>query len=345
MELNDKTIKRLSILFLMMALAVLVFFLVEPIISAILWGLILAYTFFPVYERTLLLTKRKNLSATIVSLIVLILIIVPLYFLIPLMVRQTFEIFKYVQALDMQNVIKAIFPSAPESFLIQVSLTLNSLISKISSAVLNLMTDFLLEVPTFIFNAVIVAFVFFFALRDSDKLKEFASSISPFNKAHEKKLVNQFKDITNSIIYGYVVAGIVQGITAGLGLFVFGIPNALVLTILAVTLSVIPVLGPYIIWVPVAIYLFFKGSMSIAVIYLLYNIIIVTNIDNLIRIYFVSKKAKLSQVIVLIGMAGGLFVFGLLGLIIGPLLVAYFLTFLQAYRENTFSALFKTEQE
>lgn len=329
----------------MMALAVLVFFLVEPIISAILWGLILAYTFFPVYERTLLLTKRKNLSATIVSLILIILIIVPLYFLIPLMIRQTFEIFRYVQALDMQNVIKTIFPSAPQSFLVQAGLTLNSLVSKVSSSVLNAMTDFLLEVPTFIFDAVIIAFVFFFALRDSDKLSEFASSISPFNKSHEKKLINQFKDITNSIIYGYAVAGIVQGITAGLGLFLFGIPNAVVLTIFAVAFSIIPILGTYVVWVPVAIYLFFQGNLPVAVIYLLYNLIIVANIDNLIRIYFVSRKAKLSQVIVLIGMAGGLFLFGLLGLIIGPLLVAYFLTFLHAYKENTFSALFKTDQE
>ncbi len=345
MEISDKDIKRLSVLLLILLLAILVFILVRPIGLSIIGGLLLAYTFFPIYKRILNKTKAKNISAIVVSLIVIILIVVPLYFLTPFMVNQVFELFKDAQAFDAQNLIKIIFPSAPESFIIQMTTTLGSVINKISSAILNTLVDLLLEIPTIMFHFVIVAFVFFFALRDSDKLGEFSSALSPLNKIQEKKLIQQFKDITNSIVYGQFVVGIVQGIVAGIGLFLFSIPNALILSVLTLILSVIPVLGAFFVWIPAAIYLFSQGNTFIATLFLLYNILIVSNIDNVLRLYIISKKTDLSQVIVLVGMIGGLFIFGMLGLILGPLILAYFITFLEAYKDNTLSSLFAVEKK
>ncbi len=343
MEISDKDIKRFSVLFLVLLILILIFLLIKPIILSILGGLILAYMFLPIYKRAVRLIKSRNLSATLVSILVLAIIIVPLYFIIPVMINQVFEFFKYTKELNVQGIMRSIFPAAPESFLIQMTVTFDGLISKITSVVLNTLVDFLLNLPVILFNLVIVAFVFFFALRDSDKLGEFVSALSPLNKTQEKKVVQQFKDITNSVIYGQVVIGFVQGLSAGLGFLIFGIPHALLFATLAIILSIIPLIGPFIIWVPAVIYLFLNGNTTSAVIFLIYNVVIVSNIDNLLRIYILSKKTNLSTVIVLIGMIGGLFIFGILGLIIGPLLLAYFITFLQAYKENTLSSLFKSE--
>ncbi len=343
MDISDKDIKRFSVLFLVLLVLILIFLVIKPIILSILGGLILAYMFFPVYKKVVKLTKSRNLSATLVSILVLAIIIIPLYFIIPAMVNQIFEFFKYTKELNIQSIMKNIFPAAPESFLIQMTVTFDGLISKITSFVLNSLIDFLFNIPTIIFNLVIIAFVFFFALRDSDKLGEFVSALSPLNKTQEKKVVQQFKDITNSVVYGQVVIGFVQGLTAGLGFLIFGIPHALLFSTLAIVLSIVPLIGPFIIWVPALIYLFLKGSTASATIFLVYNLVIVSNIDNLLRIYVLSKKTNLSTVIVLIGMIGGLFIFGILGLIIGPLLLAYFITFLHAYKENTLSSLFKSE--
>ena len=123
------------------------------------------------------------------------------------------------------------------------------------------------------------------------------------------------------------------------------IPHALLFAAMAIMLSIIPLIGPFIIWVPALIYLFIQGNTLSAVIFLIYNIVIVSNIDNILRIYILSKRTNLSTVIVLIGMIGGLFIFGILGLIIGPLLLAYFITFLHAYKDNTLSSLFNKEKE
>lgn len=345
MELNDKDIKKIAILLLVLALAVLVFLLIRPIILSIIGGLILAYAFFPIYKIILKKVRSKNLAASLVSLFAIILILLPIYFLLPVIVDKVFGLFQDAMAVEVVEIIQVIFPSAPESFIVQMTATWGSIISKITSAILNLMINFLLELPTFLFDFIIVAFVFFFTLRDSDKLGEFVSAISPLNKAQENKLVQQFKDITNSIVYGQIVIGIVQGLIAGFGFFIFGIPHALLLTVLAVVFSIIPILGPFVVWVPTSIYLFSQGNTPRFLVYLIYNLFIVSLIDNYLRVYFVTKKTKLSQVIVLIGMVGGLFIFGILGLIIGPLLLAYFLTFLHAYKDNTLSSMFKIEKE
>lgn len=344
MELNDKNIKRIVVFLLIFLLAVLVFLLIRPIMLSVIGGLLLAYTFFPIYKILLGKIKSRNIAATIVSFLVVLIIAIPLYFLAPFMINQVFNLFQEAQTFDMHAFIRTIFPSAPDPFLVQMTATLNSVISKISSSILSGLVDFLLDIPTILFNLVIVAFVFFFTLRDSDKLGDFVSALSPLNKTQEKKIIQQFKDITNSVIYGQIIIGIVQGLIAGAGFFIFGIPNALILTVLALIFSVIPVLGPFFVWIPANIYLYAAGDTTTATIFLIYNIIIVSNIDNILRIYLVSKKTDLSEVIVLIGMIGGLFIFGILGLILGPLILEYFLTFLQAYKDNTLSSLFSVEK-
>ena len=343
MELSDKDIKRLSVMLLVLLLTVLVFILVKPIALSIIGGLILAYAFSPVYNGVLRVIKNRRVAAILVSILVLIIIILPIYFLTPPLFSQIFGLFETAQRLDIKGFLQFIMPAATEPFLVQATVTINTIISNLSSTILNFLIGFLLEFPTLMFHFLILAFVFFYSLKDSDKLTEFVADLSPLNKTQEQKFTKQFRDITNSIVYGQVVIGIVQGAGAGLGFFLFGIPNALILTVLAVGMSVIPLLGPFFVWVPALIFLFLEGNTSIAVMFLLYNLILVSNIDNILRLYLVSRKTEMSQAIIMIGMIGGLIIFGILGLILGPLLMAYFITFLKLYKANTLSSLFKTE--
>jgi predicted PurR-regulated permease PerM len=124
---------------------------------------------------------------------------------------------------------------------------------------------------------------------------------------------------------------------------VFKVPNALILTVVATISSVIPLIGPGLVYVPATIYLGVTGEPFLAIIYLLYNLLIVSTVDNLIRAHLISRKTKASQAVILVGMISGLFVFGLLGLIIGPLVLIYFITFLKAYKDKTLSSLFSAD--
>jgi len=340
MELTDKEIKRIAVMVLFLILGILAFFLIKPLLLSIIGGLILAYIFLPIQKRTLKRFSNKNLATSITLAIAILIVVIPLWITIPLVIQQIFEIFQYLQNLDLTSLITRFFPTNSEQFTTQINLTFNSFISKIASGVLNTLVNFFLDLPTLLLNFFVMAFVFFFSLRDRDKIREFVLSLSPLTKSQEETMVKQFKDITDSIVYGQIIIGLVQGLVAGLGFFIFGVPNALFLTFLAIVLSIIPMLGAGFVWVPVNIYLFLTGNNFIGILFLIYNIALTSTVDNLVRIYIVSKKSNIPAVFILIGMIGGLFLFGLLGLLLGPLIIAYFITFLKAYKDQELTSLF-----
>lgn len=340
MELTEKEIKKIVVLAFIFLLGVLAFFLVKPILLSIIGGMILAYVFMPVYNRIHRKIKRRNLSAIIVSIMALLVIIIPIWVIAPVIMQEIFDIFRASQNLDIPSFISKLFPNASQEFITQITVSLQSFVSNITSTLLNKLLAFLLDLPGILLQLAVIALVFFFTLRDGDKLGEFVSGLSPLKPEKEKIIIKKFKDITNSIVYGQVIVGIVQGIVAGVGLFIFGVPKALLLSILAIFMSIIPVIGPAIVWVPAAIYLFASGNSLVALIFVLYNLIITSTIDNVLRTYIVARKTELSAVITLIGMIGGLLIFGLLGLILGPLIMAYLIILLEAYKNKTLSSMF-----
>lgn len=340
MELNEKDIKKFSIILLIGIIAVLSFILIRPIIFAIIGGLILAYITKPLFDKVLYVVRNRTIAATIVLFIVIVLIVIPLWFITPLIVNQVFEIFRSSQTLDVQQFVRTIFPTAQDQFIAQLTATFGTIVSKISSSILNTLINVFLDLPQITINMFVIGFILFYTLRDSNKLQLFFSGLSPLHPDKEKILVEQFKSITNAIVYGLFIVGIVQGLLAGLGFLLFGVENALTLTILATIISVIPILGPYLVWIPVSFFLFTTSNFWLAFGFLLYNLIVVSTADNVLRSYIVSRKTKISPAIVMVGMMGGIFVFGIMGLLLGPLILAYFLVLLRSYKDRNLYTLF-----
>ncbi len=332
----EEDIKRFTPLIILVILGVLTFFLLRPFILPILGGLILAYAFYPLHKRINKYIKSPSISAVIILLLIIALIVIPLWFIIPIMTNQAFEMFKASQSLDLGGFVGKIFPTATLDFKNQMILTATSLINKLSSIVLNFIGSLLLNVITIAIQLLIVAFVFFYALRSPDKIKKVLKEISPLTEQREKIVVEQFKNITNSLVYGQVIVGIAQGALAGLGFFIFGVPNALILTAAAIIISIIPIIGPSPIWIPVSVYIYITGGAGLAIFFLLYNILVVSTVDNLLRTYIVSRRLSMPAPLVLLGMIGGLFLFGILGIILGPLIFAYLITFWHAYKDRHF---------
>lgn len=340
MKIAEDDLKRIFLILLISILGILTFFIVRPVLLSIIGGLILAYVFYPVHRFLLKRVKYETLAACIVSILVVLAIVVPLWFFLPTVSQSVFDLFRLSQNFDITTVIRDLFPGASDQFVNQLSLTLNNAIGQVSSTLLNSSVNLLVNFAIIALHMLLVGFVFFFALKDGPKLRTFVSEISPLRKSQEKVLVQQFEDITKSIVYGQIIIGLIQGILAGIGFLLFGIEGAFILTVLSVLLGIIPVIGPGFVFIPVTAYLFVTSDPLLAAGYLLYNLLTVSSIDNILRAHLVSRKTKISQVVILVGMIGGLFLFGVLGLLIGPLVLAYFVTFLKAYRDKTLSSLF-----
>ncbi len=313
------------------ALLILSFWIMRPILIATISGLILAYIFYPVYLRVLKIVREKNISSLIVVLLFLLIIFLPVWFLFPMVMRQIFDVYIYSQKVDLVGSLRTLFP--PE-FSTDAMSVVHTVVSSSINTVFNQATNFLTNVATILLQFVVVIFIFFFGMRDADNLKEYVKGISPFSKELESSLEEQFKGITNSVIYGHIIVGVLQGILTGIGLFIAGVPNVLMLTFIAIIASVIPVIGAWLVWIPASIYLFISGHTGSATFLVLYGAIFVSWIDNFLRPYIVSKRAKISSAVVLVGMIGGLIVFGIIGLVIGPLILAYLLVLLEAYKNK-----------
>ena len=145
--------------------------------------------------------------------------------------------------------------------------------------------------------------------------------------------------LTISVIYGQVVVGILQGLAVGIGFFIFKVPNALFLTLLACIAGVFPIIGTTIVWAPVVIYLLIAGNTLPAFGVIIFGFISAT-LDNLVRPIIVAKRAHMHSALMLIGMIGGLFLFGIMGFILGPLILAYLLIILEIYRNKKSPGIF-----
>jgi len=339
--MEEKEFRRTMIMILVVVLIILSFLIVKPIILAVFFGLVLSYIFYPLFRKLNKKIKSKNLSALIIVLCLVIILLLPMVLLIPFLSREFVNFYLSIRNADPSFYIRELFPYLFESptLAADIEAITSTFASTIASLISNTLKKIILNFPNILFQTIIILFTFFFALRDQKELKEYFLSISPFPKEYQNKFYLKFEQVTGSILYGQVVVGVIQGIVAGIGYFVFGVPNALLLMFLSMLAGVIPVIGPWLIWIPIDIYLFLTGKIGAGIGLLLYALLILNWIDALIRPQIVSRKTKMNSAVVLIGMIGGLYFFGVIGLILGPLIIAYLFLIIEFYKEKRFKSI------
>ena len=234
MAIKERDVKKYSAILLVVLLTVLAFMIIRPIALSIAAGLLLAYVFYPLYKYLFKVFREGTTTALAVSVVVILLIFIPLWFIVPLIMRQLFDMFTFFQTLDVANFVRQILPTSSAQLQVDVTTAIVSFIGKIATTSLSSLGALLVDLPKVLLNLTIVIFVFFFAMRDGEKLKKYVAELSPLKKEKGTVLARQFKQITNSIIYGNFIIGIVQGVLTGVGLLIFGVPNALLLTFFAI---------------------------------------------------------------------------------------------------------------
>jgi predicted PurR-regulated permease PerM len=344
--MEDAHFRRIVTTILLLALALLAFFLLKPLLLSIILGMILAFILSPMYNLILKGVKNKNLSSFITCVLLLLLIIIPLWFVIPMLIDQSIKLYLSVQQMDFVTPLKAIFPSLFDStdFSQEVGSILHSFVTKMANSLMNSFSDIILNFPVIFLQLTVVLFTLFFVMRDKEELIGYIKSLLPFSPEVEKKLFKSSKDIASSVLYGQVFIGILQGIVAGIGFFIFGVPNALLFTLFSIVAGIFPIIGPFLVWMPIVVYLFIGGNTFSAVGVSIFGVIS-SSVDNLIRPVLVSRKTKMNAGLLLIGMIGGLLMFGILGFILGPLILAYLVIVLELYRDKKVPGVLIQETE
>lgn len=335
---NSDYVKRGVVGILILALFVLTILILKPIIMPIIFGLLFAYIFSPINTSIRSKIKNKNLATFLLVAGLILIIAIPTIYLVPSIVNQAFETYVSIQNLNMGQVVKQYIDT---EFASSIGRNIDNIIGKTFTAFLAQFSNFLVNLPTLLFQFAVFLFTFFFAIRDAEELKKYISDLSPFSKSTEDKFQKEFRAITNTIIFGQVLIGILQGLALGAGLFFLGVPKVIVLTVIAAIASIIPILGSWLVWLPVSVYLLIAGQTFEGVFLLFYGGLFVSSLDNLLRPYMLSKQTNLPIALSLIGTIGGLFFFGIAGLVLGPLIIAYTLIVVELYRQGKLNDLFK----
>lgn len=173
-------------------------------------------------------------------------------------------------------------------------------------------------------GAIIIVFVLYYLLVDGDGFVVWLKSILPLEPAIQNELFEESKNITWAVLRSHIFIAVIEGILGGIGLYLAGVPNAAFWTVVMIVTSILPIIGVWFVWGPAVVYLILADQMVPAVLLLLYGLTVLAFIDNYLRAIFVDRRAGLNPAVVLIGVIGGLYLFGFVGLFLGPIVLAIF---------------------
>ena len=184
----------------------------------------------------------------------------------------------------------------------------------------------------FLINLGFVSFTMFYLFIDGDKAVESLRDWLPMERSQGHALLVRAGEIISASVYGVVVLAVIQGSLGGLMFWWLGLPSPLLWGVVMILFATIPMLGTFVIWVPAAIYLALNGAWGKAIILTLWGSIVIGMSDNLLRPTLVGKKAKMHDLMIFFAVLGGLRAFGVLGILMGPVVLAVSLTLLEAFR-------------
>lgn len=325
----------------------------RPFLLPVLWAAILTHVTFPLHVRlTAWLKGRETVSAALLTIGILAIVVAPVVFLTTLLIQEAGiaydAINNWVQSGGVKRLPHAIAllpfggylqeligrvvvsPGDLESFLLQSSKAL-------SGFVVEQVTGFAKNAFLLAANFLVVIVTLFFFFKDGRRLLDGLYRIIPLEEAHKAKIFSRLDQTITAVVKGIVITAIVQGLLAGIAYAALGVPVPVFLMALTIVLAPLPFSGTALIWGPVALYLFWTGPMWKGIAMLAWGAGVVTTVDNVLKPLLIGQQAKLPVLFLFFSILGGLGAYGLIGLFLGPILLAILLTAVQIYREEYLS--------
>ena len=317
-------------------LTALSLYLVNSLLIPIVGSILLTYIFYPVYRFITKYLRSKAISSIITTLIILVIIVIPIFFAANAVINESVAFFHEVRGLDVETITEKAseYIGLGENVFgqnIDINFYFRDILNKITITLAQQTSDFIFSLPEKMLGIFVMVFILFYLFIDGEDLIRKIEEELPLKRSYKRDIFERFGNIIYATIYGVVVTGVAQGALGALGLWIFGFSSPLLWGIVMVILSILPFVGAYIVWLPAAIFKIFQGELFNGIGLLLYGILIISTIDNIIKPRIIGKRGKIHPVLVLLGVFGGIKVFGLLGVMIGPLILAIFTAFIEIY--------------
>jgi len=313
--------------------------MLEPFLSVLLWAAVLVIIFYPLHKR-LAVRTGPSISAILSIVLIIVAVIIPIVLISLAVANELSQLVNNLQAAGKNMMANPVQSEKIHKLLttLQQYINIENLkdpISKISQTALkgtiNVVGGFVGAIVKIFF----IIFAMYYLFRDGEKIARNLPDQIPLERERAVRIVNHTREIISASVYGVLVIAIIQGTLGGLMFWFLGIPSSLVWGVLMTLLSTIPMAGGFVVWVPAAIILGISGHWGQALILTLWGSVVIGSIDNFVRPKFVGQKARMHELVIFFSVLGGLSVFGVLGILLGPVVVAITTALVEVLKESS----------
>ncbi|MBK8981866.1 MAG: AI-2E family transporter [Ignavibacteria bacterium] len=306
--------------------------MLAPFVSVLLWSAILVIIFHPVYDRLMKKTGKHALSALVTIFVSFLTFIIPLFFVSAAVINELAG-FASITMDEIQQTINDPRHSWLGNFYTYISGFVNldnvlkpedikAFVSKISEVMLSASLIFVEGVLGMLVGILLAIFSMFYLFRDGKKIVNDLPGILPMESDQAKELIRKTSGIINATLRGSLFVAVIQGVLAGIIFWILGIPSFILLGTLAMFFSLIPTGGTAFVTVPVIIVLFASGDITKAIILTVYASVVIGMVDNFLLPKLINSRTKMNELFVFFSVIGGLQLFGILGIFMGPVILA-----------------------
>ena len=320
--------------------------LLQPFIIPIFLAVIAVVVSMPLYRFLLLKFKRKRAIASLLTCLALTLIIIlPFLFIAGVITNQALSLYSYISGLIMNNELESTLRQLMD-YIAPLWTTLQKTFGISQNEVAQHMGYFIAKASDFLYvnvlslvrgfgglilNFVLILFVAFYLFMDGRKMAERMMSLSPLPQHLNVSISSDILRSLRTTMKGTILLATLQGILGGVGFWVAGVPNSPFWGTLMVFSSVVPIVGIALVWVPAVIYLLIVGSTISAVLLGVFCLLVGLSCDNILRPKLLGSERGIHPLLTFFSVLGGLNVYGMVGLFIGPLILAVLLSLMEVY--------------
>jgi len=311
-----------------------------PFAFALLWAVVAGIVFRPLQERMLTRTNGREGRAALLSILVIVLsVVIPLALVASMVVDEAAALYMALQTggFDVASYFVAVHDGLPsrlrdildssgygdlEGARLKIAELVRSSLGLIATSALTIGGNALSLVLSF----GVGLYVTYFLLRDGERLSRTLCEAMPLPRDVAGTICTRIASIVRATVKGSLVVGVAQGGLGAITFLLVGVPSAVLLGVVMALASLLPAVGPALVWVPVAAWLFFAGDVMQAVIVTISGVLVIGMVDNVLRPVLVGKDTGIPDWVILVTTLGGISTFGLSGIVIGPVVAGLFMT-------------------
>lgn len=354
MEQSENSMFRYIVNLFLIAVISLVLYLVyrllSPFLACIFVAVILGLIFYPLYKWLLVRTReRKRLSSLLTCVVITLCIIVPVSLMIGMLTTQSFELYRTIESKIADGSLEEILDFSGDGALDtlvgravgyfdidtrQLVIELSKGLQSVSGSIFSAGSGLVKNLSSLVINFLLMIFTLYYLFIEGERVRDELVHVSPLSTRYEKRILDHFHQVTSASVKGSILTALAQGVAGGIGFAVVGLPSAALWGSVMAFFALIPMVGTAIVWIPAAVYLLATGHLIGGSVLILWGALLVGMIDNLLKPVLIKSQTSMHPLLIFFSILGGLKAFGFLGLILGPTILALFLTIVEIYKEE-----------